>query len=322
MEKIKAGIVGAAGYTGGELIRLLLLHPFTEIAWVHSRSQAGKPVCDIHRDLLGDTTLLFTAETNNPVDLVFLCLPHGEAVTFLDGHPFSADTKIIDLSNDFRLQGDHDFIYGLPEWQRDKIRLTQKVANPGCFATAIQLALLPLASAGLLDEDIHISATTGSTGAGIKAAETLHFTWRHSNLSTYKLFNHQHLAEIQQTLECMQPDFDEEVHFVPFRGDFTRGIIAAVYTEFEGSLEEAKELYRAYYAGHPFTHISDQSIDLKQVINTNKCLLYLELHEEKLAIISVIDNLLKGASGQAVQNLNLMMGWEETTGLKLKPSAY
>lgn len=322
MKKAKAGIVGAAGYTGGELIRLLLWHPEVEISYVHSRSQAGKPVSSVHTDLLGDTELVFTDSVSTDIDILFLCLPHGETAYFLQQHPFFDSVRIIDLSNDFRLGTEHGFVYGLPELQREQIRPALRVANPGCFATAIQLALLPLAQGGLLQDDIHISATTGSTGAGIKPADTLHFTWRHSNLSTYKTFTHQHLAEIQQTLRTLQPGYNNDVLLIPYRGDYTRGIIASVYTDFSGSHEDALVRYRDYYSKHPFTHVSDRNIDLKQVVNTNKCLLYLEKQDDKLLVVSILDNLLKGASGQAVQNMNLMMGWEESSGLRLKPSAY
>jgi N-acetyl-gamma-glutamyl-phosphate reductase len=322
MKKAKVGIVGAAGYTGGELIRLLLWHPYVEIAFAHSRSRPGKPVSSVHTDLLGDTDLLFTDTIESDINILFLCLPHGETKAFLESSSLPDTVKIIDLSNDFRLGTDHGFIYGLPELQHENIRRAVKVANPGCFATAIQLALLPLAHAGLMQEDVHVSATTGSTGAGVKLADTLHFTWRDSNLSTYKTFTHQHLAEIRQSLHGLQPDFGKDILLIPYRGDFTRGIIASVYTHFKGTLEDARARYEAYYSNHPFTHISHNNIDLKQVVNTNKCLLYLEKHGDKLLIVSVIDNLLKGASGQAVQNMNLMMGWEESSGLRLKPSAY
>lgn len=330
--KINIGIVGGAGYTGGELLRILLNHPFAQVAFVHSKSQAGKPVYTTHTDLLGDTDLLFTNESiqdllttgtrrDEAVDVLFLCSGHGESVKFMTEYDISDETIVIDLSADFRDESD-DFVYGLPELQRERIREASRIANPGCFATSIQLALLPLADAGRLTDAVHISAVTGSTGAGQALSPTTHFSWRNNNLSIYKAFSHQHLAEIRQSLTMLQSGFDQPVNFVPYRGDFTRGIMANVYTTFTGTLEEAKALYQTYYEKHPFTHLSDAPVDVKQVVNTNKCLLHLEKHDDQLLITSVIDNLTKGASGQAVQNLNLLFGLPEDTGLRLKAVAF
>jgi N-acetyl-gamma-glutamyl-phosphate reductase len=321
--KIKAGIIGAAGYTGGELIRILLHHSKVKIAFCYSRSQHGKLVSDIHSDLFGDTDLKFTNEINPNIDVLFLCLPHGETKPFIENNSFSPTTKIIDLSNDFRLKKDaKDFIYGLPELNKNEIKNAKHVANPGCFATAIQLALLPLAKQNLLKSDIHISAITGSTGAGVSLSETSHFTWRNNNASVYKAFTHQHLGEITQSIEQLQPSFNTTINFIPYRGDFTRGIIATIYVDFESGIDVAKAMYNRFYVDEKFVFISKKNIDVKQVVNTNKCLLYLEKQGNKLMIISVIDNLIKGASGQAVQNMNLIFGFEETEGLKLKSVAY
>lgn len=321
--KTTAGIVGAAGYTGGELVRILLQHPNVELRFAYSRSQAGKPICSVHKDLLGDTQLLFTDQMDTNVDVLFLALPHGETKPFLEQHAISADTIIIDLSNDFRLAADAgDFVYGLPELQRDKISKATRVANPGCFATAIQLGLLPLAAAGLLTADVHISAVTGSTGAGVSLSSTSHFSWRNNNLSVYKVFDHQHLGEIGESIVQLQPSFDQHIHFIPYRGDFTRGIIATMYTPFSDSTKDAQSLFSAYYEDHPFTIVSSENIDLKMVVNTNKCVLYPMVKNGQLMVISIIDNLLKGASGQAVQNLNIIKGWDERAGLQLKASVY
>ncbi len=322
--KIKAGIIGGAGYTGGETVRLLLAHPVVELTFVQSRSQAGKPLTSVHHDLVGETDLNFSEGFNQPVDALFLCLSHGESKKLVSENNFPSSTRIIDLGNDFRL-GDtaagREFVYGLPEWQREKIKTAKNIANPGCFATTIQLGLLPLAKVGLLKE-VHTTGITGSTGAGQKLQDTTHFTWRANNISAYKTLTHQHLGEINQTLKKLQPGFSEAVNFVPWRGDFTRGIFVTSVLECSLQLEEANKLYKEYYATHPFTHMMDEMIDLKQVVNTNKCLLHLEKVGNKLAIHSITDNLLKGASSQAVQNMNLMFGLEETKGLKLKSIVY
>jgi N-acetyl-gamma-glutamyl-phosphate reductase len=316
MKKIKIGIIGGAGYTGGELLRILIHHPKAEIVYVNSKSQAGKPVYNTHTDLLGDTDVVFSEKYHTEVDAIFLCSGHGESKKFLTANPEFKSLKIIDLSTDFRDQSE-GFVYGLAELQRDKIREANHVANPGCFATSIELALLPLASAGLIHDDVHVSAVTGSTGAGQSLSPTGHFSWRSNNISIYKAFTHQHLTEIGMVISSFQ-GAKPTVNFIPYRGTFTRGIMANVYTKFSGTLEEAKTLYRNYYAEHPFTYISDAPMDVKQVVNTNKCLISLEVHEGNLLITSVIDNLTKGASGQAVQNMNLMFGLEETAGLRLK----
>lgn len=330
-DQIKAGIIGAAGYTGGELIRILLNHQKVKIEFCYSRSQHGKPIADIHTDLFGDSNLIFTNEINQNIDVLFLCLPHGETKPFLANNSFSPTTKIIDLSNDFRLRKNNgvnsieqhtNFIYGLPELNKNNIKQAKHIANPGCFATAIQLALLPLAKQNLLQSDIHISAITGSTGAGVSLSETSHFTWRNNNASVYKAFTHQHLGEITQSIEQLQSTFKSTINFIPYRGDFTRGIIATIYVDFESDIDVAKAMYSRFYVNEKFVFISDKNIDVKQVVNTNKCLLYLEKQGSKLMIISVIDNLLKGASGQAVQNMNLIFGLDENEGLKLKPVAY
>ncbi|WP_375448199.1 N-acetyl-gamma-glutamyl-phosphate reductase [uncultured Fibrella sp.] len=324
---IQVGIIGGAGYTGGELLRILINHPFVSIAFVHSQSQAGKPVWSTHTDLLGDTDLTFSGGATQPLvqqdelDVLFLCSGHGQSAKFLADNEVAEHVTIIDLSTDFRDET-NEFIYGLPELQRERIQQADRIANPGCFATAIQLTLLPLASAGRLLDAVHISAVTGSTGAGQALVPTTGFTWRNNNLSVYKAFTHQHLAEIRQSLTYLQPDFGEAINFIPYRGDFTRGIMANVYTPFSGTLPDALQLYRDYYAAHPFTHVSETPVDLKQVVNTNKALLSLEVHDGQLLITSVIDNLTKGASGQAVQNMNLVVGLPEDTGLRLKPVAF
>ncbi|MFN8283689.1 MAG: N-acetyl-gamma-glutamyl-phosphate reductase [Chitinophagales bacterium] len=320
---IKVGIIGAAGYTGGELIRVLLQHPKVQIDFCFSRSQSGKKVYEVHTDLFGDTDLVLTNEINTEIEVLFLCLPHGEAKTFLQKNSFSPTTKIIDLSNDFRLKNHaNNFIYGLPELNKEAIKQAKHVANPGCFATAIQLALLPLAQQNLLKSEIHISAITGSTGAGILLNDATHFTWRNNNISAYKIFNHQHLDEMGESILQLQSSFNSAINFVPYRGNFTRGILATVYIDFESSIDVAKAIFNRYYVDAKFVFVSEKNIDQKQVVNTNKCLLYLEKHGNKLVILSIIDNLLKGASGQAVQNMNLMFGFDETEGLKLKSSAY
>jgi N-acetyl-gamma-glutamyl-phosphate reductase len=327
LEKIRAGVIGGAGYTGGETIRILINHPQAELEFVHSKSNAGNPLYKVHTDLLGDTDLKFTGQLSEDIDVLFLCLGHGDSRRFLEEHAVPDHIRIIDLSQDFRLKanassGSREFVYGLPELNREKIRTAKNIANPGCFATGIQLALLPLASRGLMKSDIHINATTGSTGAGQGLSATSHFSWRNNNLSVYKAFGHQHLGEIGESLVQLQQDFCAPVHFIPQRGDYTRGILSALYLDSALSHAEATDLYMEYYRQHPFTHVSEKNTDLKQVVNTNKCFIYLEKHENQLFVVSVIDNLLKGASGQAVQNMNLMFGLEETAGLRLKAAAF
>ncbi len=318
--KIKAGIIGSAGYTGGELLRILIYHPNVDIVFANSNSNANKMISDVHTDLLGDTNLKFSNQIHTQIDVLFLCVGHGDALKLKESNPeiFEHKTlKIIDLSQDFRNEK-HGFIYGLPELKKTAILASNRIANPGCFATAIQLSLLPLAQKKLLKNDIHIHATTGSTGAGQSLSATSHFSWRNNNLSSYKEFEHQHLNEINQNLTYLQPDFNKDINFVPMRGAFTRGILASIYTHSDASLTQSIELFEAYYQNHPFTHISSKNIDLKQVINTNKCILHLQKKGDNLLITSIIDNLLKGASGQAVQNMNILFGLDEKTGLLLK----
>ena len=319
-QKISVGIIGGAGYTGGELLRILVNHPHVNIAFVNSKSQMGKPLHHVHTDLLGDTDLVFSSEIAD-TDVLFLCSGHGESRQFLAENTLAPNTKIIDLSTDFRDESE-GFVYGLAELQRDKIKIANRIANPGCFATSIELALLPLAKAGLLKHDVHVSAITGSTGAGQALSDTTHFSWRTNNVSVYKAFTHQHLTEIKMSVGKLQPDFGRAIQFIPYRGNYTRGIMANVYTNYEGTLSEAIDLYQNYYETHPFTHLSPQPIDLKQVVNTNKCLIALEKHDDQLLITSIIDNLTKGASGQAVQNMNLCFGLPEDAGLKLKAAAF
>ncbi|UOQ74167.1 N-acetyl-gamma-glutamyl-phosphate reductase [Hymenobacter cellulosilyticus] len=321
--KIKAGIVGGAGYTAGELIRILLHHEFVELSGIVSSSNAGNPVYQVHDDLVGDTDLIFASELAGDEDVVFLCLGHGNSKAWLEKNPLPDTTHVIDLSNDFRLEADaefadREFVYGLPEFNKGRIQQAQSIANPGCFATAIQLALLPLAQAGKLMEDVHVSAITGSTGAGQSLSETVHFSWRTNNVSIYKPFTHQHLGEIGESLAQLQSQPGGEIYFVPYRGNFARGIFASVYTPSDLSQDEARALYKKFYADAPFTTVSDKEVHLKQVVNTNKCLLHVQKLGKQLLITSVIDNLVKGASGQAVQNMNLLFGLPETTGLNLK----
>tara|TARA_R110001592_G_scaffold26610_2_gene99386 strand:+ start:2616 stop:3590 length:975 start_codon:yes stop_codon:yes gene_type:complete len=323
---IKAGIIGGSGYTGGELIRILLNHPNATIDFVFSTTRAGKKITTAHPDLLGVTDLVFTGEINKDVDVVFLCLGHGNSTSFLKENEFSKDTKIIDLSNDFRLEADavldgKTFIYGLPELKKEEIKKAKYIANPGCFATAIQLALLPLAKAHKLDRPVHVNAVTGSTGAGVSLSATSHFSWRNNNVSWYKPFTHQHLGEINESLHSLQENTGE-IFFLPNRGNFTRGILATAYTEFEGSLEEAYELYNEFYKDAAFTQVTEEDINLKQVVNTNQCHIHLHKHNNTLLITSAIDNLLKGASGQAVQNMNLAFAFKETEGLQLKAGVF
>ena len=327
MKKLEIGIIGGAGYTAGELIRLLLNHPETNINFVYSTSNAGNKLYKVHQDLIGDTEINFTSKINTDVDVLFLCLGHGNSTAFLEKTTFSDHTKIIDLSNDFRLLADKnfkgkEFIYGLPELNKEAIKTAKHIANPGCFATALQLAILPLAANGLLQNDVHINAVTGATGAGTSLSATTHFTYRDNNFSHYKAFNHQHLGEINQTVNQLQTNFNAEINFIPNRGNFSRGIFSTTYTKYDGSLDDAIKIYKEYYKDAAFTFVSDEEIHLKQVVNTNKCLLHLVKHGNKLLITSTIDNLLKGASGQAVQNLNLMYDFEETLGLNLKASYF
>jgi N-acetyl-gamma-glutamyl-phosphate reductase len=329
MQKIKVGIVGGAGYTGGELIRLLIHHQYVSIAFINSRSNAGKTVASVHADLIGETDLKFSGELNSEIDVLFLCVGHGEAKKFLDENEINDGVKIIDLSQDFRLSENakfknKNFVYGLPELNRQQIRSAGYIANPGCFATAIQLGLLPLAKAGLLNE-VYSTGITGSTGAGQSLSATSHFSWRANNIQAYKTLTHQHLKEIGQSINQLQPKFpagDEGLNFVPWRGDFTRGIFISSTITCDEPLENITQLYNDFYDGDPFTFLSQAGIYLKQVVNTNKCVIQLEKVGTKLVIHSAIDNLLKGASGQAVQNMNLMFGFEETEGLKLKAGGF
>lgn len=321
---IKAGIIGGAGYTAGELIRLLINHPDAELIFVNSSSNAGNKITDIHTGLYGETDLSFTDKIPfEEIDVLFFCTAHGDTRKFIESHALPPDLKLIDLSMDYRIESpEHDFIYGLPELNRKRIVRGNRIANPGCFATAIQLALLPLAKNLLLNNEIQVTAITGSTGAGQKPTSTSHFSWRNDNISIYKPFTHQHLAEIKQSLGQLQASFNSAINFIPVRGNFSRGIFSTLYLNCPVELNVIKELYENYYDDHNFTFVTDKAPDLKQVVNTNKCLLYLEKHEDKLLIVSVIDNLLKGASGQAVHNMNLLFGLHEKTGLHLKPSAF
>ena len=324
---IKVGIIGGSGYTAGELIRILMFHPNATLDFVYSTTNAGKPLSIAHHDLMGDIDMNFTDQVNPNVNVVFLCLGHGKSKAFLEQHQFSNDTKIIDLGNDFRLTKDAEFdgkqfVYGLPELNKTAIQSAKYIANPGCFATAIQLALLPLAKNGLLNEDVHINATTGSTGAGVSPSETTHFSWRNNNMSHYKAFEHQHLGEINQSIQQLQAGYPNELLFVPNRGDFARGIFATLYTTVSDSLEDIVAKYEAYYADQPFVTVTTTNINMKQVVQTNKCIISLMKKGNRLLITSVIDNLTKGASGQAIQNMNLIFGLDETTGLQLKPCGF
>lgn len=340
MKKVRVGILGAAGYTGGELIRVLLNHPDVEIVFANSESNAGNKVYDVHEGLMGDTELEFTSEMPfDKVDVVFFCFGHGKSEAFLKEHEIPASVKIVDLAQDFRIKGDHDYVYGLPEIHREQIAGCQHLANPGCFATCIQLGLLPMAKAGLLTHDISVNAVTGSTGAGQKPAATTHFSWRTDNFSVYKLFTHQHLHEICQSLNELRPSaaprvadtlnegFETDgitVDFIPYRGDFSRGIFCTEVITLDAPLpaEKVVEIYKNFYASAAFTHYSDKALDLKQVVNTNKALVHAEVFGKKVVVTSIIDNLLKGAVGQAVQNMNLMFGLDERAGLNLKASAF
>ena len=321
---IRIGILGAAGYTGGELIRLLLNHPEAEIVFANSESNAGNLVADVHEGLYGDTDLRFTDEMPfNDVDVVFFCFGHGKSEAFLKEHAIPQHVKIIDLAQDFRLAAPgNDYVYGLPEINKDKIATAQHVANPGCFATCIQLALLPAASMKIITENVSVNAITGSTGAGQKPSATTHFSWRNNNMSIYKAFTHQHVPEIRQSLTQVQGYLDADIDFIPYRGDFARGIFATAVVRIDKPIEEVIEGYKQFYANAAFTHYVDKAIDMKQVVNTNKALVHCDKYGRKLLITSTIDNLLKGAVGQAVQNMNIMFGINETTGLNLKSSAF
>lgn len=321
---IKVGIIGGAGYTAGELIRILLNHPDAEIVFVNSSSNAGNKLCSVHEGLIGETEMVFTDQLPlDQIDVLFFCTAHGDTKKFMQANTLPENLKVIDLSMDYRLEAeDNPFIYGLPELNRRAICKSQYVANPGCFATAIQLALLPLARNLMLNDDIYVNAITGSTGAGVKPGATSHFSWRNDNISVYKPFTHQHLPEIIQSVKHLQNSFDSRINFIPYRGCFARGIFATVIVRNTNDLPELEKLYREYYEDDSFVHIVSEPIDLKQVVNTNKCLIHLEKHEDQLMVVSCIDNLLKGASGTAVHNMNLLFNLEETTGLKLKPSGF
>ena len=320
---IKIGIIGGAGYTAGELLRVLLWHPEAEIVFVQSSSHDGQLVSKVHKDLLGECSLNFSKADFSSVDVIFLCSGHGKSKTFFEENNLPESLKVIDLSMDFRLDDDQNkFVYGLPEMNKEAIADAKYIANPGCFATTIELALLPLAKHQALKNEVHVTAITGSTGAGQAATNTSHFSWKNNNISIYKAFEHQHLAEIKESLNHLQQDFTKAVNFIPVRGNFSRGILASVYTTCKWSLIEAMVHYQNYYLDHPFVVISDENIDVKQAVNTNKCLLHLEKHGDKLLIISCLDNLLKGASGQAIQNMNIMFGLPEDAGLRLKPVAF
>jgi N-acetyl-gamma-glutamyl-phosphate reductase len=326
MQKVKIGIIGGAGYTGGELLRVLLRHPNAEITFVHSTSNAGELVSKVHADLVGDTDLKFASALDQVIEVLFLCVGHGDAKKFLEANSIQSNVKIIDLSQDFRIAntaniGERTFVYGLPELQRNAIKEAKNIANPGCFATAIQLGLLPLAAKGLLT-DVYTTGITGSTGAGQSLSATNHFSWRANNIQAYKTLDHQHIHEIGQSLAQLQGNANADVHFVPWRGDFTRGIFVTTVVSTDLTIEALYALYEAYYEGHPFTHVSKNNIDLKQVVNTNKCIIHIEKQTNKIAIHSVIDNLLKGAVGQAVQNMNLMFDLDETAGLQLKANYF
>lgn len=333
MAAIKAGIVGGAGYTGGELIRILIHHPQVEVVFINSKSNAGNPVHHVHADLIGETNLVFSSELSNDIDVLFLCVGHGEASKFLAENDIPASIKVVDLSQDFRLiqsKSDREFVYGLPELNRDKIRTASNIANPGCFATGIQLGLLPLAKAGML-ENVYTTGITGSTGAGQGLSTTSHFSWRANNIQAYKTLNHQHLNEIHESIHQLQSSFPASpkgangkmgLNFIPWRGDFTRGIFISSQIDCDMRQEELTELYEDFYQGHPFTLVSRETIFLKQVVNTNKCVIQLEKVGSKLVVHSAIDNLLKGASGQAVQNMNLLFGLDECAGLNLKASFF
>ena len=324
MSSVRIGILGAAGYTGGELLRLLLNHPQAEVVFANSESNAGNLVSDVHGGLEGETDLRFTSDMPfDKVDVVFFCFGHGKSEAFLGEHAIPSDVKVIDLAQDFRISAPtHDYVYGLPETHRDTIRGCRHLANPGCFATCIQLAMLPALKAGIISGDIHVNGITGSTGAGQKPSATTHFSWRNDNCSIYKAFTHQHLLEINQTVQELHPGYDGRVLFIPQRGCFSRGIFVTAYAKCDTPIEEARALYREYYGGAAFTHVVDKCPDMKQVVNTNKALVHVDRFEDQLLMVSCIDNLLKGAVGQAVQNMNLMFGLDEKAGLGLKASAF
>ena len=320
---VRVGILGAAGYTGGELIRLLINHPQAEIVFANSESNAGNLICDVHEGLMGETDMRFTAEMPfGEVDVVFFCFGHGKSRAFLQEHTIPSHVRIIDLAQDFRIAGEHDYVYGLPETPRQQISTCMHLANPGCFATCIQLGLLPALKAGIISGDIHTNGITGSTGAGQKPGATTHFSWRNDNISIYKTFTHQHLHEINQTIHELQPQYDGQMFFIPQRGCFTRGIFVTSYARCNTPIEEVKAIYEDYYRDAAFTHVVSTSPDMKQVVNTNKALVYVERYADQLLMVSCIDNLLKGAVGQAVENMNLMFGLPEDTGLRLKASAF
>lgn len=320
---VRVGILGAAGYTGGELIRLLINHPQAEIVFANSESNAGNLICDVHEGLMGETDMRFTAEMPfGEVDVVFFCFGHGKSRAFLQEHTIPSHVRIIDLAQDFRIAGEHDYVYGLPETHRQEISACMHLANPGCFATCIQLGLLPALKAGIISGDIHTNGITGSTGAGQKPGATTHFSWRNDNISIYKTFTHQHLYEINQTIHELQPQYNGQMFFIPQRGCFTRGIFVTSYARCNTPIEEVKAIYEDYYRDAAFTHVVSTSPDMKQVVNTNKALVYVERYADQLLMVSCIDNLLKGAVGQAVENMNLMFGLPEDTGLRLKASAF
>ena len=319
---IKVGIIGGAGYTAGELLRLLIHHPEVEITFVNSSSNAGNPIVDVHEGLIGETDIVFTDQLPlEQIDVLFFCTAHGDTKKFMESHTLPEGLKVVDLSMDYRIEtNEHDFVYGLPELNKERIMEARHIANPGCFATCIQLALLPLAKNQLIHENVMVNAITGSTGAGVKPGATSHFSWRNNNMSIYKPFSHQHVPEIKQSLHQLQGSFNSD--FIPYRGDFARGIFATLVLHCKVNVDTLYQMYREFYADAPFVHLTEKNLDLKQVVNTNKCLIHIEKHEDKLLIISCIDNLLKGASGQAVQNMNLLFGLDEKTGLNLKPSAF
>lgn len=323
-KKIRAGIIGGAGYTGGELMRLLINHPHAEIGFVHSRSQAGNKITSSHQDLIGETNQRFIDTLSTDVEVVFLCMGHGQSEIWLKEHPEFLEKPIVDLSRDFRLKEvnqPHDFIYGLTEWNRDEIKKAKHIANPGCFATCLQLSIYPLITSQKITEEVHITGITGSTGAGQEPKPTTHFSWRNDNVSVYKPFSHQHMDEINQLLDAHNTSATK-VNFVPVRGNFTRGIFASVHMKSDLTSDEATEIYKNVYQSHPFTHISEDPIDMKMAVNTNKCVIHISKHEDNLHITAAIDNLLKGASGQAIQNMNLMFGFKESAGLNVKATRF